>query len=155
MQLIHLRSCGHWPSDVVSIVSSFSMVWIHFWQFVGFAWGWSFSSCWPLHIRHRWGSLHWCVVWSRLQQFLHCVTGGRSWNARIVQCLPNAARDFWLRISRAVDSSVSANTNEDLGVERSSSSVRSHRGLATMISIALAYMGLHIISSEWTASAVC
>ena len=83
------------------------------------------------------------------------MTGGRSWNALTVQCLPNAARDFWLRIVRAVVSSISANTSEDLGVERSSSSVRSHRGLAAMSSSALAYVGLQVISSEWTASAVC
>ena len=155
MQLIHLRSWGQWPSAVVSIVSPYLLVRVHFWHSVGSIGMCSFSSCRAPHRRQRCGSLHWCEVWSSFQQFLHCMTGGRSWNARSVQWLPNAARDFWLRIWRAVDSSVSANTREDLYVESNSSSVRSQRGFATIRSWDFAYMGLHAMSSVCTLSAEC
>ena len=116
--------------------------------------GCSISSWGPLHRRQRWGSLHWGVVCSRLQQFWHWVTGGRSWKAHTGQCLPNAARDLWLRMRRAEGSSDSANTREDFVVVLSSSIVRSQRGLDTMSSWNLAYWGLHAKSSAWMDSGV-
>ena len=147
MQLMHLVSWGHWPSAVVSIESPFSLDIVHLWQFVGSGCTCSFSSWCPLQIRHLCVSLHWWVVWSSLQHVLHWVTGGRSWKALSVQCRPKAASAFWLRICRAVDSFVSAKTRDDLGVEDSSSSVRSQRGFATISPSASAYIGLHATSS--------
>jgi hypothetical protein len=44
VQFTHLRSCGHCPSAVVSIVSPYSRAIMHFWQLLGSGWGWSFSS---------------------------------------------------------------------------------------------------------------
>ena len=107
-QLRHLRSCGHCPLAVVSIELPYSWATWHFWQLVGGVCWWSFSSCWALHRRQHWASLNCQVVWLSHQQFLHYVTGGRSWKARMEQCLPNAASDFWSRIWRAVGSSISA-----------------------------------------------
>ena len=48
VQLMHLRSCGQWPSAEVSIVSPYSFAVMHLWQLAGSV-GWcSFSSWWPL-----------------------------------------------------------------------------------------------------------
>ena len=113
MQLVHLMSWGQRPPSVVSIVSPYSRARAHLWQFVGLVSGWSFSSCWSLHRQQRCTSVHLWDVWFRLQQFLHCVTSGRSWKARRLQSVPKAVRDFWFRICRAANSSVSANTSED------------------------------------------
>ena len=76
----------------------------------------------------------------------------RSWKARTEQCLPKAARDLYLRMRRAADSSVVAKTREDLGISRSSSSVLSQQGLATNEFCRLAYWGLQERSSLCTAS---
>ena len=131
-----------------------SYAWLHLLQFAGSAMGCSISLCGPLQRQQRCGSLHWWVMCSRLQQFRHWVTGGWSWKARTGQCLPNAARDLWLRIMRAEGSSDSANTREDLVVVLSSSTVWSQRGLETMKSWDLEYWGLHVRSSAWMASGV-
>ena len=93
-QLRHLSSCGQCPSAAVSIVSPYSWAMQHFWQLAGGICWWSFSSCCALQSQQHWVSLHRRVVWSSLQQFLHWVTGGRSWKAWTEQCLPNAARDL-------------------------------------------------------------
>lgn len=130
-QLRHLVSCGHRPSSMVSIVSPASRAVVHLLQVIGSAALWSFSSWSPLHNLQCCVSLHWCVGWSSLQQFRHWVTGGQSWNALTEQWQPYAARDLWLRMFRARYLSVVAKTREDLGVVISSSSERSHLGLAT------------------------
>ena len=93
-QLRHLSSCGQCPSAAMSIVLLYSWATQHFWQLAGGICWWSFSSCCVLQSWQCWVSLHSHVVWSSLQQFLHWVTGGRSWKAWTEQCLPNAARDL-------------------------------------------------------------
>ena len=135
-----------------SIGKPASYDWMHLLQLAGSEMGCSISSCGPLQRQQCWGSLHWWVVWSRLQQFLHWVTGGRSWKAHTGQCLPNAARDLWLRIWRADGSSDSTNTREYFVMVLSSSTVRSQRGFEMMRSLNLEYWVLQVSSSAWIAS---
>ena len=86
----------------------------------------------PLHSRHVCVLWQRSVMWSKLQHFWHWDTGGLSWKALSEQCRPNAARAQLLRRFLALCSSSRANTNDDLGVVRSSSLVLSHLGLAIM-----------------------
>jgi hypothetical protein len=77
-QLTHLMLWGHRPSSVVSIDSPISLAREHLWQDNGSECGWDSSSCGPLQILQRWGSLQAGVLWPSFQQLRHCIIGGRS-----------------------------------------------------------------------------